>query len=362
LPFVHLHRIGRYYHARTRRHARRILKTEDAPPPMVWMIICSLGTVAPLLVGTIRVEVPFAIYGALAGYFIGLSDHRGSLLNRLVIATLSFITNALCFSLGILWHQKLWIFVPFSLVAAYGLRLFGGKGAELERLLLFSLINLMVARYAFWIAPGDLPSVIPYFLIAYSTAIAVILISQYVHPEYQGKFLPAQHALRQAFTLNPLRHFYSFAYLFTVGISILCVECLHMPRGYWTVITVLLILKPDHKESFYRVFQRLFGSILGVIAGELLILIGPPLSAMIGISFLCALLVPYVWNRNYWLVTFLATLLVISLLSMALYGHLDNGITWFRLQATLAGCFISLLSLWVFQQLEKMIPKQMLHD
>ncbi len=358
LSYAPLHRISRYLRALI----KRILKPKDATPPLIWMIICAVSTVIPLLCGDIRGELPLAIYGALTGYFIALGDHRGSLLNRLLIATIGLMTNGVCFTFGIKWHQHFWIFIPCSLAAVYISRLFGGKGAELERLLLFSVVNLMVARYAFWVRSEDLPVVLSYFLVAYGAAVVVILISQFVHPEYQAEFLPARDAIQEAFTLNPLRHFYSFTYVCTVAGAILCVEWFQMSRGYWMVITVLLTLKPDKKESFHRVVQRLFGSILGVIAGEFLILLHPSIPEMIGISFLCALFVPYVWNRNYWLVTFLATLLVITLLGMAQYGHLDAEITWFRLQASLAGCALCLFSLWIFRQLENIIPKRLLQE
>ena len=312
------------------------------------MLVCALATVVPLLLGYRDGNLTIAIYASLAGFLMGLSDAVAPVGHRLLIATVAFATACSGFAVGISLQASWVAFTTVAMALTYGLGLMGGRGGEFERLILFGILELVLARYSPALAAAPVPTLALYMLAAYVTALLSILLTAVTLQKAPGPFVHIRYASRQPFTRDPKRHIYALQYLCAVGLTVLCIETLRVPRGYWSIITVLLIMRPDRKEALYRITQRMFGTLLGVAVGELVIYLHLPLAALMGGAALCGLGVPYAWRRNYWWVSFGATNLVILLLSIAQYGHLDGAITWMRLQATLLGCGIGLFVVLVF--------------
>jgi hypothetical protein len=330
-------------------HASQILKVRKDVVPWAWMFISGLATAIPLIIGFVRNEAAVSIFGALTGYFIGLCDHRAPLWHRLLIVTVSAAICWFAFVVG-LWVQNSltqFIFVVAVMVALLGL--WGGRGAELERIVLFAAANLVVARYATTLNLKIVPAIDFYAVVAFVTVIVGIFVSRYTIQKTYSDFISVKQSFRMLLTRDRAKYYYAIIYIFAAVFSILCVEYFQINRGYWIVVTVLFMMKPDRKESIYRIIQRLLGTLLGVVTGHFLISEHFSIPWMISGVFGCAFMVPYVWNRNYWLVAFLATNLVILLLSIAQYGHIDGSITSARVKATLYGCAISLVVMLIFR-------------
>src|SRR5690606_26153817 len=151
-------------------------------------------------------------------------------------------------------------------------------------------------------------------------------------------YLGLRQALSHAFTLNPSRHYYAFCYGLLAMLSIGLVERYSIERGYWMIVTVVLLMKPDRKESVYRCFQRLIGTVLGSLAGEgALLAVSDPIALLPLISG-AAVAVPYAAKKNFWVLSFFASLMVIFLLSLPTLGVLDLHLPFVRLEATFYGC------------------------
>ena len=73
----------------------------------------------------------------------------------------------------------------------YVLGLFAGKGAELERMLLFALIIFLAAFYAKSISPEEIPQFFIYLFAAYvSVFLGIVISSGQVKPPPSARFRP----------------------------------------------------------------------------------------------------------------------------------------------------------------------------
>jgi uncharacterized membrane protein YccC len=116
---------------------------------------------------------------------------------------------------------------------------------------------------------------------------------------------------------------------------------LPLQRSYWVLLTVAIVLKPDFGSVFARALQRGIGTIVGAVAGAVLLIAVHGTWLLIPFALLAALL-PFGRSRNYGLLSaFLTPLVVvlIDLLSPAGWQLAED-----RLIDTLVGCAIVLLA------------------
>jgi uncharacterized membrane protein YccC len=125
-----------------------------------------------------------------------------------------------------------------------------------------------------------------------------------------------------------------------MGVAGLVSEVLPLQRSYWVPLTVAIVFKPDYGSVFARALQRGIGTIVGAVAGAVLLVLVHGTWLLIPFAVLAALL-PYGRSRNYGLLaTFLTPLVVvlIDLLTPVGWRLAED-----RLIDTLIGCLIVLL-------------------
>lgn len=126
-----------------------------------------------------------------------------------------------------------------------------------------------------------------------------------------------------------------------MGIAEIVRQHLPIPRPYWVLLTVALVLKPDLGSVFARAVQRGVGSVAGVLLGALVLTFVPhngwlliPLAAV-------AAILPWAAAANYGLVAVFVTPLVLILLDLA--APVGAGLITSRLIDTLIGSGIVLI-------------------
>ncbi len=122
-----------------------------------------------------------------------------------------------------------------------------------------------------------------------------------------------------------------------MGVAGVVSEVLPLQRSYWVPLTVAIVLKPDYGSVFARALQRGIGTIVGAVAGAVLLALVHGAWLLIPFGVLAALL-PYGRNRNYGLLaTFLTPLVVVlvDLLKPTGWQLAED-----RLVDTLIGCAI----------------------
>ena len=125
-----------------------------------------------------------------------------------------------------------------------------------------------------------------------------------------------------------------------IGVAGLVSEVLPLQRSYWVPLTVAIVLKPDYGSVFARAVQRGIGTIVGAVAGAVLLVLFHGAWLLVPFGVLAALL-PYGRNRNYGLLaTFLTPLVVVLVDLLKPVGWRLAGD---RLVDTLIGCAIVLV-------------------
>lgn len=338
--------VARWRLRQLKTHAQTIFSTTQSPPPWPQMIVCALATTLPLVVAAaLNHHVPpGAILGSLLGYFLALNDHLGTITHRLAVTAISFLAMILMFCLGLALKDQFWMFLGATIFLTYWLGVLGGTGAEFERLLLFSFVGFLVAYYTPTLVGEQFSATFHYSLLAFATTVAGMIFTQQL-PFYKMNraFARIRPSFANSFTTLRSRHLYAVTYLTATLIAVFVYERFSIERGYWTVITVLLVMRPDHKESVYRGVQRLIGTLSGVLVGEEIILHLPKVEWLILGIMISAFLIPYVMKRTYIGVSLLVSVVVMLLLTIPTIEHPDPHIPYVRLAATLYGCLISIV-------------------
>jgi uncharacterized membrane protein YccC len=122
-----------------------------------------------------------------------------------------------------------------------------------------------------------------------------------------------------------------------MGVAGVVSEVLPLQRSYWVPLTVAIVLKPDYGSVFARALQRGIGTIVGAVAGAVLLVLFHGAWLLLPFGLLAALL-PYGRDRNYGLMaTFLTPLVVVLVDILTPVGWQLAGE---RLLDTLIGCAI----------------------
>src|SRR4051794_36537228 len=118
-------------------------------------------------------------------------------------------------------------------------------------------------------------------------------------------------------------------------------QLLPIPRPYWVLLTVAIVLKPDFGSVFTRAVQRGIGTLLGVLVGSLLLTVLPRSPWILVAMALAAAVLPWARGANFGLFSVFLTPLVILLLDLAVPS--GSGLVAARLEDTLIGCAIVLV-------------------
>jgi uncharacterized membrane protein YccC len=116
---------------------------------------------------------------------------------------------------------------------------------------------------------------------------------------------------------------------------------LPLPRPYWVLLTVAIVLKPDFGSVFTRAVQRGIGTLLGVLLGSAVLLVLPRNPWILAAMAVAAGILPWARAANYGVLSVFLTPLVIFLLDLA--SPAGTGLIRARLLDTLIGCAIVLV-------------------
>lgn len=326
-----------------KKHYLEITKIEPAEPPWPRMILCALGTGLPLIVGLIHGTVGLSIYGALIGYLLALNDHLGEISHRLWVTVLTFILMMVGFAGGFILRGQPELFYLILAGLVYWLGILGGNGAELERGVLFSVVGLVIIYFSPAVPMQIIPSLFFYCLISFVTMLIGIPVIYFIKKTGPVQFAKLRTSLSLSLTKQREKHIHAACYTAMALLSVGIAYALHIQRGYWVTVTVLLVMRAERTQSIYKTLQRLFGTAFAVLLCDL---VSPYISVpgvLIGIIVCCAFLLPLILKINYLYASFVLTIMIVFLLELASSKYGDPLIPFLRLQATLIGCILSLI-------------------
>jgi uncharacterized membrane protein YccC len=160
----------------------------------------------------------------------------------------------------------------------------------------------------------------------------------------------------------------SFRHAIRLGVAVTMAtaiaEGLHLPRGYWAVVTVLVVLKPNFGGTIERVIQRIVGTILGGVIAMLITIYIQDQRML----FLCVALLAFISfsirSFGYGFFTLVITPLFMVLLDLA--NPVDWRVSLFRMMDTLVGGLLGLIGgytlfpVWEREQLPLQLARTLL--
>jgi uncharacterized membrane protein YccC len=145
---------------------------------------------------------------------------------------------------------------------------------------------------------------------------------------------------RRALTAGRVSWIFTLRLMACMGVAGLVSEVLPLQRSYWVPLTVAIVFKPDYGSVFARALQRGIGTVVGAVAGAVLLVLVHGAWLLIPFGILAALL-PFGRSRNYGLLATFLTPLVVVLIDLLSPGGWQ--LAEDRLIDTLIGCAIVLL-------------------
>lgn len=337
-------------------HFVNTLKLNSSPAPLSRMILCSWCTTLPLILGHSINQMGIAIFGALMGFALCLNDHFGPLKKRINHLFISYLFLSLSFFVGALIGDD----IKMVSLLLFGLAFILGKskdfGTELERVLLFSSLQLITAAGT----PGLLEHflwIMLYFTIAlinYLSCLTLLhLISRNEAEEMIGK-----RKIFKKIIYNKETNLFAFIFSLTATLGLIIAHHLHISRGYWIVGTALIVMLPSTTLSIYRSTQRLLGTALGVITGCLFINLGHDPVSLIFFCLFAAFLAPLGLIRNYWLGNIFIAALILFLLEISQSSEISiSSLALLRIIDIALGCCLGLIGTMLNKSAKVIIAK-----
>ncbi len=243
----------------------------------------------PLLVGLLRGEKSGALIGALTGMLLCLADTEGSLGKRVRMGVIVAGGIALGAFIGV-WLKGLpSIFwgAFFVTVFAAGLLNQVGKGPHFA--VRFGAIALAVVV--------GLPSLAPIEIAYWAAAVLLVIVSRILDHALNGGIVFAGPWLGNAELGRSgwIRFALAYAVAATIGLWI-GVQSGSI-RAVWISAITLLLMLPDIKATYIRVFDGALGTVFAVAAVWLLGMLAAPPALLITIVLGTAVLLPSQFRR-----------------------------------------------------------------
>jgi uncharacterized membrane protein YccC len=138
----------------------------------------------------------------------------------------------------------------------------------------------------------------------------------------------------------------SFRHAIRLGVASaiggLLAASVHLVRGYWIPMTVVIVLKPNFGGTLQRSVQRITGTILGAVIGALLVLASPEPWVLWGVLPVLVFFTFALRNLNYTLFSLALTPTVLLMLDIAHPITVTD--SFLRVLHTIIGSILALLS------------------
>ncbi len=127
-----------------------------------------------------------------------------------------------------------------------------------------------------------------------------------------------------------------------VTIALFIDKWFHIDHGYWIPFTTLTIMQPYFGATFKKAIDRVIGTILGGIAGGILLRLPVSIYIKEAMLFLCFIFMIYFIRKRYALATFFITFSLVILFNVE--RTLDQNLIYIRMGSTLAGAALAILA------------------
>ncbi len=117
---------------------------------------------------------------------------------------------------------------------------------------------------------------------------------------------------------------------------------LSLPRSYWVLLTIVLVMQSGYNATKVRIQHRAYGTLLGLVLGTGVLLLNLPQAWLLGFMFNGTLIGFSLVHNHYGWAVVLLTVMVVCLLQ--LLTHNSAAFLVARMEDTLLGCVLAFLS------------------
>lgn len=144
---------------------------------------------------------------------------------------------------------------------------------------------------------------------------------------------------------NSLLLHHALRVMIMTSLGLLISYIFNIPRGYWIVLTIMVLLQPEFASTWERSRDRILGTFLGVILGSLLLIgsVAFHFSFLIIVIAICSVLYSYFLPKNYKVAVVFVTIMLVAILDTAEH-HIDWHTAAFRLFSTVIGALLSVIA------------------
>ncbi|NOT79584.1 MAG: hypothetical protein HOP07_11380 [Bacteriovoracaceae bacterium] len=164
-------------------HIDESLKINPVPTPLFKMWLAALVITLPLVVGLIRQEALYSMFGSLMALVYYLNDHFGSIKKRIQHLTTTFICLMISLIIGSLLTNQFLIIAILLFILSFLVGKSKEFGLELERLMLFITLQFLTASSDPVVSDSLIPFLL-YSLMAFIIYLITLLLLQvlFKHP------------------------------------------------------------------------------------------------------------------------------------------------------------------------------------
>lgn len=324
-------------------HITNTLRFQPNPSPWPRMILCSLSVGFPLFIGVLLNDTRSAIFGSLFGYILIINDHFGSYKHRLTHLMATYFSIVMSFLLGLYLADHQIIFTLVLFIFSFAIGLTKGRGIELERMILYSTLQLLMASQSSQLQ-GHINAPLFYTSISFINYV-ICLTLVFLVMKHSPHFASRKRETLKKVLSSDMPMSFAATYAVTVCLGFLIAKYFSIDHDYWVPGTILIVMMPDHYQSLYRGAQRLLGTIIGVVVASIMIKFGQnsPI-VLIAFSMIFAFLTPLGQIKNFWLANAFVAGLILFLIEIAnaipRTGDFDLAIL--RIKDIGLGCFIGI--------------------
>jgi Fusaric acid resistance protein-like len=302
------------------------------PPPLFGLdlrrgtlALITMGT--PIVAGLLSGKTEAGLVGCITGLLLTLSDTEGALWPRLGTTAGVALGIAVGGGLGawLATVQPVFWIVFFTGIFAAGLLNQAGKGPHFA---------VRFGAIAFAVTAG-LPELAPMAIWFYAGAVALSLLTKLVDQLVNGPLPPGAPwpGAMAAGRSHWLRFALAYALAASAGLWIGVQS--GSVRAVWTAAIVLVIMLPDLRVTYARIFEGVVGTVLAVVSVWVVTLFGHDPAWLAGVILVLAFLLPSQLPR-FWLFSGMVAVIVLLAWDLAsLDPTLEPALLWERLIDTL---------------------------
>jgi uncharacterized membrane protein YccC len=298
------------------------------------LFLVSIGI--PLVVGLLRHQPDAALIGAIIGMLLAFADNDGELRGRLRLLLFDAVMIA---GGGVIGHlcrdsaPALWaVFIAITLSVGMAAR--SGREALLAGRHCAMAFTVTSALPAF-------PTSQVWFLIGVLvlTAAARVIDHMLAGPLPLQPSAPLQMPAGQSGWLR-----FALAFCGAAVASMWIGRTLDPVHAIWAVTTTLVVMLPDARASYRRIFERVAGTFAGVLAAWIITMLFHSAAIICIFILVVAPLIPHHLAHRYWLHTGLIAFMVLLAYDLTLLDtHSITNLLSERLEDILLGCAMGLV-------------------